>query len=181
MILTTDPLGVLPPLARISKEQALVWFILGYGNHLGPLERHEAELDIRFTPGFMDSLLPRNLDDYVYILEDLLEAHETRCFLVNAGWHGGQIGRGEPLSASEESAIITAMYYCTDWEPYGALGLSIPAGQSETAGPWDAKDRGDSNQDYQQRLERLIAAIRDELSRRNDADRWLQALDMVCT
>lgn len=181
VILTTDPLGVLPPLARISKEQALVWFILGYGNHLGPLERHEAELDIRFTPGFMDSLLPRNLDDYVYILEDLLEAHDTRCFLVNAGWHGGQIGHGEPLSASEESAIITAMYYCTDWEPYGALGLSIPAGQSETAGPWDAKDRSDSSQDYQLRLERLAAAIRDELSRRNDADRWLQALDLVCT
>jgi phosphoenolpyruvate carboxykinase (ATP) len=115
VILATDPLGVLPPLSKITREQCLAWFILGYGNHLGPLEKRQAEIDIRFTPGFMDTLLPRNLDDYVFILDNLLAAHDTRCFLVNAGWHGGQAGQGDPLSTSEESAVITGMYYCTDW------------------------------------------------------------------
>lgn len=181
VILATDPLGVLPPLARISREQALAWFVLGYGNFLGPLEQREAHIDLRFAPGFMDSLLPRNLNDYVYILEDLLEAHDTRCFLVNAGWHGGVAGVGEPLPASEESAIITAMYYCTDWEPSDLFALTVPAGQSETAGPWHAKARWRSPQEYQAAADRLSQAIIDELKRQPDAERWLTALGLPCT
>jgi len=178
VILATDPLGVLPPLARITQEQALAWFILGYGNHLGPLESRDAEIDIRFTPGFMDTLLPRNLDDYIYILEDLMQAHQTRCFLVNAGWHGEKATRGEPLSASEESAVITSLYYCTDWESFGALGLEVPAGQSETAGPWHPKARWESEEKYLHRLRELTHAIHEELIRRVDSARWLTALDL---
>ena len=90
-------------------------------NHLGPLEELQPETDVRFTPGFMDTLLPRNLNDYVLILEDLLEKHETRCFLVNAGWHGGQIGQGSPLSASEENRVIDSMHHCVDWRPSAHL------------------------------------------------------------
>ena len=180
VILATDPLGVLPPLSKITREQCLAWYILGYGNHLGPLEERQAEIDIRFTPGFMDTLLPRNLDDYVFILEDLLEAHETRCFLVNAGWHGGQAGLGDPLSASEESAVITGMYYCTDWEPFGSLGLSVPAGQSETAGPWHPRERWPEAGDYTVNESHLIQAITDELQRTKDPQRWLKALEIEC-
>jgi phosphoenolpyruvate carboxykinase (ATP) len=178
VILATDPLGVLPPLARLSQEQTLAWFILGYGNHLGPLESRVAEIDIRFTPGFMDTLLPRNLSDYVHILEHLMQTHQTRCFLVNAGWHGAKATRGEPLSASEESAVITSLYYCTDWEAFGALGLEVPAGQSETAGPWHPQARWDSEEKYQRRLNELISAIQEELMRHTDAARWLKALDL---
>ena len=180
VILATDPLGVLPPLSKITQEQCLAWFILGYGNHLGPLEKRQAEIDIRFTPGFMDTLLPRNLDDYVCILEDLLEAHNTRCFLVNAGWHGGQVGQGDPLSTSEESAVITAMYYCADWEPFGSLGLSVPAGQSETAGPWHPRERWPEASNYTVNESHLIQAITDELKRTKDPQRWLKALEIEC-
>ena len=180
VVLATDPLGVLPPLAKITREQCLAWFILGYSNHLGPLEERQAKIDIRFTPGFMDTLLPRNLDDYVFILEDLLEAHETRCFLVNAGWHGGQAGKGDPLSASEESAVVTGMYHCTDWEPFGSLGLSVPTGQSETAGPWHPKDRWPDLSDYITKESQLIQIITTELQRTNDPERWLKALEIEC-
>ena len=178
VILATDPLGVLPPLSKITREQCLAWFILGYGNHLGPLEEREAAIDIRFTPGFMDALLPRNLDDYIFILEDLLEAQDTRCFLVNAGWHGGQAGQGDPFSASEESAVITGMYHCTDWEPFGSLGLLVPAGQSETAGPWHPRERWPEASDYTFNESHLIHAITDELQRTKDPQRWLKALEI---
>ncbi len=180
VILATDPLGVLPPLSKITREQCLAWFILGYGNHLGPLEKRQAEIDIRFTPGFMDTLLPRNLDDYVFILDNLLAAHDTRCFLVNAGWHGGQAGQGDPLSTSEESAVITGMYYCTDWEPFGSLGLSVPAGQSETAGPWHPRERWPEASNYNVNESHLIQAITDELQRTEDPQRWLKALEIEC-
>ena len=180
VILATDPLGVLPPLSKITREQCLAWFILGYGNHLGPLEKRQAEIDIRFTPGFMDTLLPRNLDDYVFILDNLLAAHDTRCFLVNAGWHGGQAGQGDPLSTSEESAVITGMYYCTDWEPFGSLGLSVPAGQSETAGPWHPRERWPEASNYTVNESHLIQAITDELQRTEDPQRWLKALEIEC-
>lgn len=178
VILTSDPLGVLPPLSKISQEQCLAWFILGYGNHLGPMEKNQVKIDMRFSPGFMDTLLPRHLDDYVVILQDLLETHDTRCFLVNAGWHGGPAGQGRPLSLSEESAVITGMYYCTDWESFGSLGLYIPAGQSETAGPWGAEKRWGENNAYAENLSKLTLSITDELKRMKDSERWLKALEI---
>ena len=180
VILTTDPLGVLPPLAKISHEQCLAWFMLGYANHLGPLEELQPETDIRFTPGFTDTLLPRNLNDYVLILEDLLEKHDTRCFLVNAGWHGGQIGQGSPLSASEENRVIDKLYHCVDWRPFGSLGLSIPAEKSETAAAWSPEDRWSDSSDCRSNLSKLVSIIADEIRRTSNPERWLRALEIEC-
>ena len=180
VILTTDPLGVLPPLAKISHEQCLAWFMLGYANHLGPLEELRPETDIRFTPGFTDTLLPRNLNDYVLILEDLLEKHETRCFLVNAGWHGGQIGQGSPLSASEENRVIDRMYHCIDWRPFGSLGLSIPAEKSEIEAAWSPEDRWSDSGDCRSNLSKLVSIIADEIRRTSNPERWLRALEIEC-
>ena len=180
VILTTDPLGVLPPLAKISHEQCLAWFMLGYGNHLGPLEELLSETDVRFTPGFMDTLLPRNLNDYVLILEDLLEKYETRCFLVNAGWHGGQVGQGSPLSKSEESAVIDSMHHCADWQNFGSLGLSIPAEKSDTATVWNPEDRWPECSYFQFNLSKLISLIAGELQRTSDPQRWLRAMEIEC-
>jgi phosphoenolpyruvate carboxykinase (ATP) len=178
VILATDPLGVLPPLARLTKEQALAWYALGYGNHYGPLEHRQAACDLRFTPGFMDTLLPRSLDEYIYLLEDLLESHQTRCYLINAGWHGGTCGLGEPLSSSEESACLTALYHCMDWQPLGAFGLRIPQGHSETAGPWHPRERWSDPSDYATQLETLKQAISAELQSTSDPVRWLAALEL---
>lgn len=181
VILATDPLGVLPPLAKISHEQCLAWFMLGYGNHIGPLEEQRTETDIRFTPGFMDALLPRNLNDYVLILEGLLEKYGTRCFLVNAGWHGGQTGQGSPLSASEESAVIDSMHHCANWRPFGSLGLSIPAEKSENTAAWNPEDRWPDSDDGRSNLSKLIIIIADELQRTSDPERWLRALEIECS
>ena len=172
VILTTDPLGVLPALSKISQEQCLAWFILGYGNHLGPLKEHLAEIDIRFTPGCLDSLLPRNLDDYISILEDLLKAHGTRCFLINAGWHNGPIGLGNSLSASEKDAVMKEMYHCKDWESFKSLGLFIPEGRSETVESWH------NSPAYADNLSQLILSITNELKRTKDPERWLRALEI---
>ena len=178
VILATDPLGVLPPLARLTKEQALAWYVLGYGNHYGPLEHRQAACDIRCTPGFMDTLLPRSLDEYIYLLEDLLESHQTRCYLINAGWHGGICGLGEPLSSSEESACLTALYHCMDWQPLGAFGLSIPQGHSETAGPWHPQERWADPSGYERQLDTLKQTILTELQSTSDPVRWLAALEL---
>ena len=79
----------------------LAWFMLGYANHLGPLEELLPETDIvsRRVYGHTTKESQR-LCAY---FGRFIEKHETRCFLVNAGWHGGQIGQGSPLSKSEES------------------------------------------------------------------------------
>ena len=178
VILATDPLGVLPPLAQLTKEQALAWYVLGYGNHYGPLEHRQATCDLRFTPGFMDTLLPRSLDEYIYLLSDLLDTHQTRCYLINAGWHGGSCGVGEPLSSSEESACLTALYHCVDWQPFGAFGLRIPAGHSETAGPWHSRERWADPSGFGAQLDALKQAISAELNTTSDPSRWLTALEL---
>ena len=137
-------------------------------------------MDIRFVPGFMDTLLPRNLDDYVFILEDLLEEYETRCFLVNAGWHGGQSGQGSPLSTSERSAVIDSIHHCADWRPFGTLGLAIPSEKSETAAPWNSVDHWPDSGDYLFNLSKLVSIIADELQRTSKPERWLRALEIEC-
>ncbi len=154
--------------------------MLGYGNHLGPLEELRPETDIRFTPGFMDALLPRNIYDYAHILENLLEKYETRCFLVNAGWHGGQTGQGSPLFKSEESTVIDSMHHCADWRPLGSLGLSIPAEKSDTVAAWNPEERWPDCSDFQSNLSKLISLIADELQRTSDPERWLRALEIEC-
>ncbi|MEK9670096.1 MAG: hypothetical protein VW421_03720, partial [Gammaproteobacteria bacterium] len=61
-----------------------------------------------------------------------------------------------------------------------SLGLSVPAGQSETAGPWHAKDRWPESGDYTTNESHLVQAITDELQRTNDPERWLKALEIEC-
>lgn len=179
VILTTDPLGVLPPIARISSEQALVWFLLGYGNYFGPSEGRDAEVDIRFTSGFLEPLVSRNLNDYILILEDLLLTHNTRCFIINGGWHGNNAGKGESLSTSEERAVLKSMHYCNEWQALGYLGLSIPSEKSKSAGPWHPQDRWIDQLELQQNIQKLKRFITDQIIPHKSAERWLKALDLI--
>ncbi|MGB2474396.1 MAG: hypothetical protein ACPH9R_03495, partial [Litorivicinaceae bacterium] len=61
-----------------------------------------------------------------------------------------------------------------------SLGLSVPTGQSETAGPWHPKDRWPDLSDYITKESQLIQIITTELQRTNDPERWLKALEIEC-
>jgi len=109
LFLTADAFGVLPPIARLSPEQALYYFLSGYtaklaGTEAGLGKDPEATFSACFAAPFL-ALPPRVL---VGMLRRRMAAHDTRCYLVNTGWSGGGFGVGKRISLSYTRAMVRA-------------------------------------------------------------------------
>ena len=109
LLLSADAFGVLPPVARLSTEQALRYFLAGYtaklaGTEAGMGNEPEATFSACFAAPFIP--LPPHL--YARMLRERIERHGTRCFLVNTGWSGGPYGVGERISLDHTRAMVRA-------------------------------------------------------------------------
>ncbi|GLK74306.1 phosphoenolpyruvate carboxykinase (ATP) [Ancylobacter dichloromethanicus] len=124
-MLVQDRLGVLPPIARLSPEQALYHFLSGYGAG-GTGETPEAA----FAPGFAAAELPGTTDIQGRLLRDLLAAHAPTCWLVNTGWVGGQAGSGRrvPLETSRRlvDAALAGELAAGEWRTDAHFGFAVP-------------------------------------------------------
>jgi phosphoenolpyruvate carboxykinase (ATP) len=108
IFLTADAYGVLPPIARLSTEQAMFWFMMGYTSKLAGTETGVAEPQTVFSRFFGAPFMPRNPADYTDLLGARLERYETRVFLVNTGWSGGPYGVGERMDINLTRAMVRA-------------------------------------------------------------------------
>ena len=108
VFLTADAYGVLPPIARLSTEQAMFWFMMGYTSKLAGTETGVMEPQTVFSRFFGAPFMPRNPGDYADLLGRRLEQHETRVFLVNTGWSGGPYGIGERMDINLTRAMVRA-------------------------------------------------------------------------
>jgi len=99
VFLTADAFGVLPPISRLTREQAAYHFISGYTAKLAGTEVGVAEPKATFSAGFGAPFLPRHPGEYAAMLVDRLERHDVPVWLVNTGWTGGPhgIGRRMPI------------------------------------------------------------------------------------
>src|SRR6267154_1843737 len=96
VFLTADAFGVLPPIARLSPEQAMYHFLSGYTAKLAGTERGlSKEPAATFSACFGEPFLPRHPQVYAKMLGEKLERHQVNCYLVNTGWVGGAFGTGE--------------------------------------------------------------------------------------
>ena len=108
LFLTADANGVLPPVARLSREQAMLWFLMGYTSKLAGTETGIVEPKSTFSRFFGQPFMPRNPDVYAGLLGRKLDRHETRVYLVNTGWSGGPFGIGERMDINLTRAIVDA-------------------------------------------------------------------------
>jgi phosphoenolpyruvate carboxykinase (ATP) len=108
VFLTADAFGVLPPVARLTSEQAMYWFISGYTAKVAGTERGVTEPAATFSPVFGGPFMPLHPTVYAEMLGRLIEAHGTRVWLVNTGWTGGPYGVGERISIGYSRAIVRA-------------------------------------------------------------------------
>ena len=108
IFLTADAFGVLPPISRLTEEQAMYHFLSGYTSKLAGTERGVTEPQTTFSTCFGAPFLPLAPERYARMLGERLTKHETTCYLVNTGWSGGPYGVGERMKLSLTRAMISA-------------------------------------------------------------------------
>jgi len=109
LFLTADAFGVLPPISRLTPEQAMYHFLSGYTAKLAGTERGLGkEPAATFSAGFGEPFLPRNPEFYAKMLGERLERYNVKCYLVNTGWVGGGYGVGQRMSLEYTRAMVNA-------------------------------------------------------------------------
>ena len=109
MFLTADAFGVLPPIARLTPEQAMYHFLSGYTAKLAGTEAGMGREPVpEFSACFGAPFLPLAPRVYAEMLGKRLEQHKAACWLVNTGWSGGKYGVGKRMSIKVSRALVHA-------------------------------------------------------------------------
>jgi phosphoenolpyruvate carboxykinase (ATP) len=108
VFLTADAFGVLPPIARLTREQAAYHFISGYTAKLAGTEIGVKEPSATFSAGFGAPFLPRHPGVYAELLMDRLDRFDVPVWLVNTGWTGGPYGVGQRMNITHTRNMVRA-------------------------------------------------------------------------
>ena len=108
MMLTADAFGVLPPIARLTPEQAMYHFLSGYTAKVAGTERGVTEPKATFSACFGAPFLPLPPSVYANLLGEKLKEHGAHVWLVNTGWTGGAFGTGSRMKLSYTRTMVTA-------------------------------------------------------------------------
>ncbi len=110
IFLTCDAFGVLPPVARLSPEQAMYHFISGYTAKVAGTEMGVTEPTATFSACFGAAFMVWHPSKYAELLAENMNKHQTKAWLVNTGWSGGSYGVGERMKLKITRAIIDAIH-----------------------------------------------------------------------
>jgi phosphoenolpyruvate carboxykinase (ATP) len=108
LFLTCDAFGVLPPLARLTPEQALYHFLSGYTAKVAGTEAGVTDPQVTFSTCFAAPFLPLHPTRYADMLRERLARHGSQVWLVNTGWTGGPHGVGQRMKLGHTRAMARA-------------------------------------------------------------------------
>jgi len=108
VMLTCDAFGVMPPIARLTPEQAMYHFLSGYTAKVAGTEKGVTEPQATFSTCFGAPFMPRHPSEYGDLLRSLIAGHGVDCWLVNTGWTGGAYGDGARMPIAETRALLRA-------------------------------------------------------------------------
>ncbi|TSI03040.1 phosphoenolpyruvate carboxykinase (ATP) [Lysinibacillus sp. BW-2-10] len=146
VFLTADAFGVLPPISKLTKEQAMYHFLSGFTSKLAGTERGVTSPEPVFSTCFGAPFLPLPATRYAEMLGQKIDEHGAQVFLVNTGWTGGEYGVGSRMKLSYTRAMVHAAIdgNLNDVETIqdAVFGLNIPTAiegvPSEVLNPRDA-------------------------------------------
>ena len=131
VFLTADAFGVLPPIAKLTPEQAMYYFLSGYTAKVAGTERGVKEPQPTFSACFGAAFLVWHPTKYAKMLGNLLSAHKANVWLINTGWSGGPYGIGKRMKLAHTRAMVHAALageldsVKTDTDP--VFGLAVPS------------------------------------------------------
>jgi phosphoenolpyruvate carboxykinase (ATP) len=130
LFLAADAFGVLPPIARLTPDQAMYHFLSGYTAKLAGTELGVVDPEPEFSACFGSPFLPLAPRVYAEMLGKRLTQHGASCWLVNTGWSGGKFGVGKRMSLKITRALVNAALDGrldkVEFVTESAFGLSIP-------------------------------------------------------
>jgi phosphoenolpyruvate carboxykinase (ATP) len=131
LFLTADAFGVLPPISRLTANQAMYHFLSGYTAKVAGTERGMGkEPSATFSECFGAPFLPRSAEVYAKMLGERIDKHNVHCYLVNTGWVGGPYGVGERMSLKFTRAMVNAAIAGqldnVPGEPHPVFGVTVP-------------------------------------------------------
>jgi phosphoenolpyruvate carboxykinase (ATP) len=130
IFLTADAFGILPPVSKLSKEQAMYYFLSGYTAKVAGTERGVKEPIVTFSACFGEAFLPLHPTVYADLLGKKIDEHNVNVYLVNTGWIGGSHGVGSRISIKDTRAcidgILSGSINDSDFETLPIFNLSIP-------------------------------------------------------
>jgi phosphoenolpyruvate carboxykinase (ATP) len=176
IFLTADAFGVLPPIARLTPEQAMYHFLSGYTSKLAGTERGLGKEPVpNFSACFGEPFLPRHPEIYARILGEKLRAHEVTCWLVNTGWTGGPYGVGERIHLPYTRAIVNAAVGGAldraELRPHPIFGVSVPiACPGVPSNLLDPRELWQDKQDYDRAARDLAERFRQNFERFGSVD-----------
>ena len=130
IFLTADAFGVLPPVSKLTKEQAMYYFLSGYTAKVAGTERGITEPVATFSACFGEPFMPQHPTVYAKLLGKKIDKHQVSVYLVNTGWTGGAYGVGKRMSIKATRACVNAILdgsikHC-EFENFELFNLAIP-------------------------------------------------------
>ncbi len=108
VMLTADAFGVLPPIAKLTPDQAMYHFLSGYTAKVAGTEIGVTEPEATFSTCFGAPFMPRHPSVYGNLLKKRIAEGSVDCWLVNTGWTGGKYGVGKRMPIKETRALLNA-------------------------------------------------------------------------
>jgi len=108
IMLTADAFGVLPPIARLTADQAMYYFLSGYTAKVAGTEIGVTEPEATFSTCFGAAFMPRHPSVYGNLLKERIAKGGVTCWLVNTGWTGGKYGTGSRMPIKATRALLNA-------------------------------------------------------------------------
>jgi phosphoenolpyruvate carboxykinase (ATP) len=110
IFLTADAFGVLPPISKLTIDQAMYHFLSGYTAKVAGTERGITEPQPNFSACFGAPFMPRHPSVYADLLGEKLKEHSAYVWLVNTGWTGGPYGVGERMKLPHTRRMVEAAF-----------------------------------------------------------------------
>jgi phosphoenolpyruvate carboxykinase (ATP) len=163
-MLTADASGVLPPISRLTQEQAMYYFMSGYTSKLAGTETGITEPQPSFSTCFGQPFLPLHPSVYAEMLGKKIAEHDSKVWLLNTGWSGGPYGVGSrfklPYTRAFVRAALTGAFDAVEFEKEPFFGLEIPTScpgvPSEVLNP---RDTWADKAAYDEAAKKLAAAF----------------------
>jgi len=173
IFLTADAFGVLPPLSKLTPEQAMYHFLLGYTAKVAGTERDITEPQATFSTCFGAPFMPQHPSVYAKLLGEKLQKYNATTWLVNTGWTGGSYGVGHRMSIQYTRALLNSALEGKlndvkfEIEPIFGLHIPIscPGVPSEILNPgstWEDKA------DYDEKAKELAGMFKDNFKQYKD-------------
>ena len=180
LFLAADAFGVLPPIAKLSPEQAMYHFLSGYTAKLAGTEAGLGSEPVpEFSACFGSPFLPLAPKVYAEMLGRRLRQHDAQCWLVNTGWTGGAFGVGQRMSLKHTRAMVHAALdgrlAKAEFVTEDAFGLSIPTSCPDVPGELLHPRNAWADKEAYDKQARLLAMKFEENFRKFDAPENVRA------